>query len=250
MLPEILVDPAHDALLDAGIADGERRQQIFRLAARGVTVGRTFIFHKRQRQACANARDVSFADVDKGTDHRDLAACEIGARRKGVDASFVEQAHEERFDAVVHVVAERNLVAAVVVRPVVDGAAAHARAEGAGIFLLAFFKDQRADLAWDDLQRHAQPITERSHLAVVVSPAEVQRDSAQRKIAGQRALEHSHRVEQERAVLAAGKTDSDAVSFFDEAKLAARSPHFGKEVFVVWSPFTSFQSRHNSFVGI
>lgn len=179
MLPEILVDPAHDALLDAGIADGERRQQIFRLAARGVTVGRTFIFHKRQRQACANARDVSFADVDKGTDHCDLAACEIGTRRKGVDASFVEQAHEERFDAVVHVVAERNLVAAVIVRPVVDGAAAHARAEGAGIFLLAFFKDQRADLAWDDLQRHAQPITERSRLAVVVSPAEVQRDSAQ-----------------------------------------------------------------------
>lgn len=62
--------------------------------------------------------------------------------------------------------------------------------------------------------------------------------------------EHGHRVEQERAVLAAGETDSDAVSFFNEAKFAARSPHFGKEVFVVWSPFTSFQSRHNSFVGI
>ena len=109
------------------------------------------------------ARYGLFADVEHRADLRDAGAAEIRDRLEAGDAALVEQAHEERLDRVVIVVAQGNFIVALLAHQVVQRAAAHLCAHGAGVLLLAIVENDRADLRLLHKIGHVQPRAQLRH---------------------------------------------------------------------------------------
>ena len=119
-------------------------------------VGGTDVVDDGQLVFFRKMRDGLFAYVEHGPDLRDAGAAEIRYGLKAADAALVKKAHEKRFDGIVKVMAQRDLVAAQFQQHIVQRAPAHFCAHGAGVLLVPVLENDRADLRLFDLIWHVQ----------------------------------------------------------------------------------------------
>ena len=89
--------------------------------------------------------DFLFAEIDKGTDDRQIHTVEVGFWRESRELPGIEQAHKEGLHGIVQMVRIGDFVHAVPFRIVVDGAAAEVGAGEAGL-LSALASDRPCDI--------------------------------------------------------------------------------------------------------
>ena len=110
--------------------------------------------HSISEIVIAPALDVSFADAVKRTNELHTGAARASDfRHHRADGSGIEHTHEIRLDDIIKMVAQGNLVAAEFFGVGVEIAAAHSRAEIAGILVDAGYDIE--DLCLKNGQRNA-----------------------------------------------------------------------------------------------
>ena len=156
---------------------------------------------------------------------------------KGVDAALVEHGEEERLNGVVAVMAEGELVGADLEAEVHQRAAAHLRAQGAGVFLLALLEDDLADLRFADDIGNVQRFAERAHAAEVEGlKAHGEGHGGERVRIFREAAVERERVEQQQTVLAPGDADGDVVARGDHAEILVGAAQTAEYFFHVRPP--------------
>ena len=121
-------------------------------------------------------------------------------------------AQEKGLHRVVHVVAQGGLVGPQLLQPVMKCALAQLHAEGAGVLLLPLPKDHVADVAVDDVVRHAQAAAVVRHGGKVhAREAQVHGDAHQFEGLGIIAAERMEGAEQRHAVLPPGEAHGDHI---------------------------------------
>ena len=153
-----------------------------------------------------------------------------------MQAALEEQAHQQRFNRVVAMVAERQLVAAMLRRQLVERAAAHFRAERAGILLLPLFKDDLADIRFFDRQRHADLF------AHFFNARRIERLKAHREhqpleleILMRKEPVERERLQKQQAVLPARNADGHAVAGLEHIEIVIRAADAPKHFFHIAS---------------
>ena len=156
---------------------------------------------------------------------------------EGVDAALVEHGEEERLNGVVAVMAEGELVGADLEAEVHQRAAAHLRAQGAGVFLLALLEDDLADLRFADDIGNVQRFAERAHAAEVEGlKAHGEGHGGERVRIFREAAVERERVEQQQTVLAPGDADGDVVARGDHAEILVGAAQAAEYFFHVRPP--------------
>ncbi len=144
------------ALFYGGIHRFQTDHFFFHAVPFGDAVGRTVVGHDGQLQFFGDGDDIFFVYVNHRPNDRDICAAQISARCEGMHAPFKHQAHEKGLQRIVQMMPQSDFVAPQFFSGVVDGAAAHIGAQGAGIAFLAFLVNDAADLCLLQMKGHAQ----------------------------------------------------------------------------------------------
>ena len=170
------LDGTENLFLQIIIVLGKFRQQFFGFLSFGVAVSKAGVFHDIDAAFCDKAAAFPFGNVHQRADRPELLSIQIADRGKAVQSAFIEQGHEEGLHYVVLVVTKSDLITPQFFCHIVQGAFAHFRAEGTGVFLFSFFEDDLADVCIHYSIIYADLITECLDV-IVFRPGQTQRNS-------------------------------------------------------------------------
>ena len=147
-------------------------------------------------------------------------------RLKAADAPLVHEREQERLDRVVKVMAERELRDAALAERCTQRAAAHLRAQGAGIILLAHVEHDLFDVRFQAGVWHAERIAQLRHRREVHAvKAELDRDRLERERLRIVPAQLIERHEQHERILAARDADGDGVARRDHVIILHAPAH-------------------------
>ena len=129
----IALETAEKLLLDVGIAPLQLVDQILHLLPAGGAVGGTGVVDHRQAEPFHRAADVILPAVQQWADLGDARAVQIRHRLEAADAPLKQQIHQQRFDGVVVVMPQCDLVDPPLRQRCVQAAPPQLGAEGAGV---------------------------------------------------------------------------------------------------------------------
>ena len=182
--------------------------------------------HDRQPLTRSEIAHHALGQIEHRPDLRDARAVEVCHGLEAAQPPLEEQAHQERLDRVVIVVPQRDLGKAQPQKLLIQRAAPHLGAHGAGIFLPAIVENDRPDLSLDRVEGHVQPLTKRRHARKIhAGQSHVDRDGRQlerlRVILAKRRQQHQQR----QRVLPAGNAHGDPVVRLDHVIIVGAAPH-------------------------
>ena len=139
-IERVALETAEKLLLDVGIAPLQLMDQILHLLSAGGAVGRTGVVDHRQVEPLHRAADVILPAVQQRTDLGDARAVQIRHRLEAADAPLKQQIHQQRFDGIVVVMTQCDLVDPPLRQRRIQAAPPQLGAEGAGVLFFALFK--------------------------------------------------------------------------------------------------------------
>ena len=126
-MPEIILFRRADGVHHTRFKVGCKCREIFEYALHVLTLclacdGAVW-FHNGQLKTLCNAKGVLLGEENKRAYERHVFAPQIRYRAESIEAAFVYQAQEKRFENVLTVMAERNLLAAALDSGIIQRAA-------------------------------------------------------------------------------------------------------------------------------
>ena len=146
---------------EVGVRLRQHGDELLDLLPLRVLVGRARIVHDGQVVLRRERAHHALCQIEHGADLRHAGPIEVRHRLEAADPSLEQQAHQERLDGVVIVVAERHLGKALLQQRLIQRPAAHLGAQRAGIGLFALLEHDSADLGLFYVLGHVQFLAQR-----------------------------------------------------------------------------------------
>ena len=178
-------------------------------------IHRAAVLQNRQFHTPGKGIHRLFMDIKHGADLGNAGAVQVGYRLEAADPALIDERHQEGFHRVIVVVAQRQLVAAPVKQGLIEGAAAHLGAHGAGIFFLSVVKNNGADFGFYHGVGHLQLFAQGFYPAVVHPQAHIDGDGLQGKGFVVVAPQGGQEFQQHQRILAPGNTYGNFISIFN-----------------------------------
>ena len=191
----------------------ERFQELLYLIALAALVLRARVFDYGQLQLMGEIRYALLARVYQRAYLRHAGAVEVGHGLEAAQPPLEQQRHHECFDRVVKMMPQSELVHPALAQKIAERAAAHFRAERAGVVLLPHIEHDLLDVGFDAGVRYVDPRAELGHGGEIHAvEAQLYRHGFKLKLSGVVSAQPVEREQEHKTVFPAGHADGHAVA--------------------------------------
>ena len=198
----------------------------------GMSVRRARGADHREGQDFLHVLHMALRQVDQGPYHRNAGTAHGGTGMESTEPALMEEGKDQRFNGVIPVVAESQLVAFVFNAGVGQNGTAHLGAQGTGILFLPVFENDFTDLCFLNDIGDFQGIAQGRNFRIIRSAQTVVHgDGEQGEILMGKLPVQGEGVKKKEGIFPAGDADGDFVPVFNQTEIGVRLPDAAKGFF-------------------